>query len=573
MYISPFFRLSSSCLRHRIRIAARTMANSIPAREVLSKEGELNASAFASLPFEADVDGQSSAVTVISALSAYGNGQTDFLNRVFLVGLDTSSSSPSVGLGLVSPDESAALLESGRPLLVLDVEPFDAPDGNAERREKAWNYSLCISDAVVYSLRMIDLARPKASGINSLSSALGELLRLQSMDKISAPAQKRLFIIVIHDYEQQVVSREDLIKGLTNQFQVMFDNTAKPRGHSTKLLDYFDFEFITLDNTIADATDSSDEQLRALQKRLLDPASDEYMFEHEAYSKPGGVASLPKLTETVWDALDDEAELVDLPNPAELSAAFDCDGVMRRTFEEYEQSVRVWKRDTDGGSVISKFGELAYKLKKETVEIFEKDAGIHTSSKAYKRKKNELIALIDDDMYVLYARQITKLRDTIYKTFKDTLTEVADTDNTLDRKVNSALKNSQKAFKNGADNLRPKNSPWRCDGDVKELSARMKEEAAERIQLARIAEYQNEDGRGRRRRRRNAAAGGKGRHPISLGIHYLNPAPFGIKDSRFEKLNVNDKLGYAANNAQADTKEMGGVRLMPERGETWNNFG
>lgn len=559
------------------------MADLAP-RQVLSKDGQLNPAAFTSLPFEADVDveGETSAVTVISALSAHGNEQRDFLNRIFSVGFDSAASS-SVLLGFVSPDESAALLESGRPLLVLDVEAFDSPEPeyDAERREKAWNFSLCVSDAVIFSLRMIDLARPKASGINCLASCLGEMLRLQSMDKISAPAQKRLFVIVVHDFETDVVSRDDLIKGLMNQFEVMFDNTAKPRGHSTKLLDYFDFEFITLNAAVVGGTGDTDEQLRSLQKRLLDPASDEYMFEHEAYSKPGGAESVPNLTDTVWNALENEAELVDLPNPAELSAAFDCDGVMRRTFEEYQRSVRVWKRDTDGGSVISKFGELAYKLKKETVEVFEKDAGIHSVSKAYKRKKNELISLIDDDMYVLYARQITKLRDTIYKTFKDTLTEVTDADPSLDRKVNAALKNSQKAFKNGADNLRPKNSPWRCDGDVKELAARMKEEAAERIQLARIAEYQNEDGRGQRRnrRRRNAAAGTKGRHPISLGIHYLNPAPFGIKDSRFEKLNVNDKLAYQgkndtphANNTN-NNKGIGGVRLMPERGETWNNFG
>ncbi len=109
-------------------------------------------------------------------------------------------------------------------------------------------------------------------------------------------------------------------------------------------------------------------------------------------------------------------------------------------------------------------------------------------------------------------------------------------------RVNAALKEANCGIKAGADSHRPGNSAWQCNGDLKQLAAQMNEDANERIQLARVEELQ--DNADRRRRRRMPKRTGKGRQGICFGVHCMDRAPFEMKDSRYEKLNIEDTLGY-----------------------------
>ncbi len=551
------------------------------ARVVLDAEANLHAEVLQELPFDGD-DG----VSVVCALSGYGLKQAQFLNALF--GTSLSAERRGVDAAFVKADDSAALIEMGRSLVVLDVEPFDGPSARlrAEQRDKAAHLALTLADAVLFSIRMVDLMRLEASGLTTLRSSLAEVLRLESADSsvTSRGRLKRLFVLIIRGYEADVIERDELIAGLMRSLQVIYDSAAKPPRAPVQILEVFDFEFVTLPDENA-FPDEYAAQFTMLQRRLLDPACDDYLFESGDYARPQSLPAISNVATAAWAMLDDE-EQGDLPEQKELTAAFDCDSVMRRTHEEYLRSVRVWRRDTEGGAVIEKFGEQAAKLKNDIMKVYEQDAVNHKGSRAWRRKRDELKALIDDDLYVLYAAQVAKLRDSTYRAFRDALTEVADGDNDIDRKVNAALKEANRGFKAGADSLRPRNSAWRCDGDVKQLAAQMKEDANERIQLARIAELQ--DNVGSRRRRRMPRRTGKGRQPISLGIHYLNPAPFGMKDSRYEKLNIDDTMGYQppprnsnavvalppanGNGGNGGPSEIS-IPLTPQAGEPWSKYG
>lgn len=558
------------------------MAAAGEARVLLNANADLHSNVLEQLPFKPD-----DKVSVVCALSGYGLKQPQFLNSLF--GTNLTAERQGVNAAFVKADDSAALLEVGRSLVVLDVEPFDGPSSRtrAEQRDKAAHLALSLSDAVLFSIRMVDLTRPEASGLATLRVSLAEMLRLGNADN-SATLRvrfKRLFVLIVRGYEAEVIERDELIAGLMRSLQVIYDSAAKPPRAPTQILEVFDFEFVTLPNETAFPDDYAT-QFATLQRRLLDPACDDYLFETGEYARPQNLPPISDVAAAAWNMLGDE-EKGDLPEQKELTAAFDCDSVMRRTHEEYLRSVRVWRRDTEGGAVIDGFGEQAAKLKTDIMKVYERDAVIHKGSRAWRRKRDELKALMDDDLYVLYAAQVAKLRDSTYRAFRDALTEVADGDNDIDRKVNTALKEANRGFKAGADSLRPRNSAWRCDGDVKQLATQMKEDANERIQLARIAELQ--DNTGGRRRRRMPRRTGKGRQPISVGIHYLNPAPFGMKDSRYEKLNIDDSLGYqppprnseavvALPPANGNGGGGGGpsgisIPLMPKAGEPWSKYG
>lgn len=556
------------------------MAAKGEARVLLDAGGDLHPNALERLPF-GDYDG----VTVVSALSGYGLKQGQFLNSLF--GTNLTIERRGIHAAFVKADESAALMEIGRSLVVLDVEPFDGPSSRtrAELRDKAAHLALTLSDAVLFSIRMVDLARPEASGLATLKSSLAEMLRLGNTDNSDTNRShfKRLFVLIVRGYEAEVIERDELIAGLMSSLQAVYNSAAKPPRTPSQILEVFDFEFVTLPDEMAFPNEYAT-QFSALQRRFLDPACDDYLFESNEYARPTNLPPLNNVATAAWDMLSDE-EKGDLPEQHELSAAFDCDSVMRRTHEEYLRSVRSWRRDTEGGAVIEKFGEQAAQLKSDIMKVYERDAVIHKGSRAWRRKRDELKALIDEDLYVMYAAQVAKLRDSTYRAFRDALTEVADGDNDIDRKVNKALKEANRGFRAGADSLRPRNSSWRCDGDVKQLAAQMKEDANERIQLARIAELQ--DNAGGRRRRRMPRRTGNGRQPISVGIHYLNPAPFGMKDSRYEKLNIDDSMGYRppprnskaiaalppANGNGSNGLSGISVPLMPKDGEPWSKYG
>lgn len=551
---------------------------------LLSGEGELNSSALENIPFSAD-----ESVSVACALSAHGLSQATFLNTLLGTSL-APTDQQGIEVAFVSPDDSAALAEPGRALVVLNVEEFDGRNSRtrSEQREKAANLALALSNVTFFALRMVDLARPEASGLTALRSSLGELLRLQSEEIIPLSPGKRLFVVVVRGYEADVLPREELIAGLMRELQSVYDDAAKPPRAPTRIIELFDFEFVTLADHVLCADEFSD-QMAALSRRLLDPASDDYMFEGGAYARARGseARSLDNVTIAAWAELAEEEIRGDLPPDKELTSTFDCDNVMRSVYEKYQRSVRVWRRETDGGGVIENFGSHAAALIAETISIFESDAAVHRGSRAFRRKREELRSLIDADLYLLFMSQISRLREVTYRIFKDALDGVDADDDALDKKVNSALKDCQRAFRKDAEGLRPRNMSWRFDNDIKELSTQMREDANECIQLARLAEYQENGGRRRRRRAPRQSVPGKPRQPISIGVHYLNPSPFGIKDSRYEKLNVDDSVAY--NPPPRNTKAIVGlpagngngagsagglsIPLMPERGQAWNNFG
>lgn len=549
------------------------------ANVLLSANGNLNASALDRVPLDVE-----ETTSVVAALSAHGLGQSAFLDSLFSTSFSSGSDRKGIATAYVAGDDSAAITEPLRGLVVLDVECFDGVDrARTEARERASHLALLLADVVLFSARMNDLGRVESNGMSALRASITEMLRLHSSDVLPLPTAKRAFVLVVKDYEEEVLSREELISGFLQEMQRVYDAVARPPRSPTRIRDIYAFEFVTMPSAVLLPQEYS-AAVSSLRTRLLDPVSNDYFFERGLYARETS-DPLPQVAQTVWNSLEQE-QLKDIPPPKELTATFDCDNAMRKVFEKYQRSVQSWRRQTDAGSVIDSFGTAATKVMNETLAVFAQDTGTHRNSKAFRRKKEELRDLLDADLYSLFVKQIAKLRETTYRNFKDSLRAIAENDRHLERKVNSTLKDCQKSFKLNAEKLRPRATSWRFDNDMKELATQMREDATERLQRARLADYQ-ENG-GRRRRRREVPRGGmpgKPRQPVSVSFHYLDPAPFGLKDSRYEKLNVDDAMDY--NPPPRHSKALVGapvgngknlsdgisVPLLPPRGATWNRYG
>lgn len=538
---------------------------------LVSPSGQLDASCLAGVQLDPD-----DTLAIVCALAAYGLPKSSILDRIF----DTSFSSADSQFGVVSAllegEDSAVLAAPRNHVVVLDVEPYDGPNRSRDEvRERSAAFSVALSDVFVFVIRMHEIHRPDVSGVSALRSSFTEMLMMQDDDIISAPTKgKRSFIVVVTDYESEVLSRQEIVTGFLQSVQELYASIVKPSRSPQRITELFEFEFRLLPSERFEP-EGFQKALEEMQAYFLDPAADNYIFEQSAYTRDPSV-SLEDCARKIWERVSKE-QAVDMPNEKELMSTFECSNVMRKVFEKYQRNARLWRRETDGGVIIENFGTATSNMVEGTIDVYNKDAASHKGSKAFKRKRDELRDLLDADLYGLFVTQIGKLREITYRLFKDKLDGIGDDEPRLEKTVNSALKESQKYFQMNADLLRPKNSAWRYDNDTKELSQQMREDATERLQRARLADYQQNSGRRGRRRRLALGPGEKPRQPIQVSFHYLDLAPFGWKDSRYEKLSVDDNLEYSSSipalgsGSSAGSSSGSGlsIPIMPSKNSSW----
>lgn len=533
----------------------------------VSAESDVDASFLRDLPIEAD-----ETTSVVSALGAHGLRQSELLDQIFDTSFASSQSRLGIAAAFVEGEDSAVMTEARHHVVVLDVEPFDGPEREREEpRERAAHLAVALSDVILFVVRMPDLHRTETNGVAALRASLTEMLLLQADDVVPTPSGKRAFVVAVRDYEADVLSRQEIISGFLQEMQTVYNIVAKPPRSPPRITEVFEFEFVLLPNESLQRDEYST-AVSDLKAYFVDPASDEYLFEGALYIRDPSV-SLADCAEKAWDQLETE-QTDDMPESKELMSTFNCDNAMRKVFEKYQRNVRVWRRETGGGVIIEKFGATASDMVEKTIAVYDQDAAPHKGSKAFKRKRDELKDLLDADLYSLFVNQIGKLREVTYRLFKDKLDGIPDDESRLDKTVNSALKESQKYFQVNAEALRPSFSSWRFDNDSKELASQMREDATERLQRARLADYQENSGLRGRRRRPGAGlgSGSKRRQPINVGFHYLDQAPFGWKDSRYEKLSVADNLQYGAlpgGNGSGGSSGSLSVPLSPGRDSSW----
>eukprot|EP00178_Gracilaria_changii_P005840 TRINITY_DN199_c0_g1_i104.p2 TRINITY_DN199_c0_g1~~TRINITY_DN199_c0_g1_i104.p2 ORF type:complete len:554 (+),score=88.05 TRINITY_DN199_c0_g1_i104:334-1995(+) len=539
---------------------------SVDTKVLVSADGVLDTS-----PLKALEEENESTVTKLVALGAHNLQQPQLLDELFGTTFSRANQQ-GIRTALVQGDDSAVLSDSPHDIFVLNLEPFDAPDRNRdELRERARHLAIALSDTLLFSVRMHDLPRVQTNGMATMQGSMTQMLMLQADGVIEASIDKRAFIVIVKDYESDILSRQEVINGFLQEMQTVYKNVAKPPRSPHLVTEVFEFEFLLLPNERLNPAEYQ-EAIDDVRTRLMDPFADNYLFEGGKYSRKSN-SSETEIAANAWKKLDIN-QTANMPPMKDLMSTFDCDNAMRNVFEKYRRSVRVWRQDADGGVIIDRFGSCASDMVKETVSAYERDAAPHKGSRAFKRKREELKDLLDADLYNLFVVQIAKLREVTYSEFKDKLASFGDSEPRLERSVNAAVKEFQREFKTKAEELRPGFSSWRYDNDAKELANQMREDATERLQRARIADYQ-ESGLRRNRRRRPAIGGiggRKPRQPINLSIHYLDPAPFGWKDSRYEKLGADDDLEFHGNSPMALGSGKGSglsVPLEPPRNSAW----
>lgn len=496
------------------------------ALHVVDEAGDLSSSSLGSLGTTG------SPVSIVAAIGACGVRKTALLNTVFGTSFGTNSDPEGAqeiqgvwGQRAVAP-EIAVLAEEPRNMVVLDVEGYDSTDRTrVDLQQRCQSWAMTLADVIVWTVTMGDLVRGTGIGMEILRAAWIEEAKLIGAGVVNRRTFKRLFVVVVRDFENDMVLRQQLISAVLQKLETIWSEVPRGvGGSSSRVVEAYDFEFITLPRESYDK-EAYEEEIDTLNGRLLDPAADDYMFESGAYKRTSP-KSLEDQGLTLWEELKQESQK-DVPEENELNGTIACDRVMKNALEKFERSVRAWRRQIDGGTKVENFGKECAELTKKTLSVYDSDAADYSSTSAFSRKRSELQERLDTESYELFAKQTLLLREEVYLNFKAKLLRI-DMNPKVEKEINRTVRDGIKKFNEEVNSIKPRGVSWHYDNEAKLLSSHMREDATDRLQEARLSgSYKPEK-----------------RQPIALSFHYLNPAPFGFKDSRYERLSLDDRMTY-----------------------------
>lgn len=417
------------------------------------------------------------------------------------LGAPASSSQPLLSGAAASPPISAVSLVHS----VLGDRSHSAASNAA-------SLVVSLAGVIVLNARVSDFERPPAGGTDALAAALLKCLELRVAATAPSIPARRLLIVAVRDYDSEEVDTNDLEAAITEQLHSSYQDLDQlPSAYTaTELEDLFDIQFAYFPNEVL-CPDAFEAAVDSQRRTIEDAGRNGYA---DAGMTPDGLMAAAG---RIWDSLDPrktKSSDDDLPPERELAATFACDELMKSAYERYAAVTRQWKSTVESGRIIRDFGKESGSLISSTLEKLASDAAPYRSSKAFVRKRDELRSLCLSDSYTLYAKQLLKLREVAYQVFRSNLARIRINEK-VEKNVNTAVKNAESYFVEKAEMLRCPLSIWRFDNERHELVNHMREDATERLQLARLQGNYVPPFRA----------------PVAVAFHTLLTAPFG-HDSR-----------------------------------------
>lgn len=444
---------------------------------------------------------------VVAVFGALNSRAIPLINEVLNLEITSPNQhSNSKQRALTSSSPVAAAATSGGPI-VLAMEGLDSLDRRqAMEIDKALGMIIGLAGVILVCVRQMELICPSGSALKSLMAAVEKSLEWRVGGIVSPLPQRRLILVAVRDFEKDVVEEAEL-QGIVKEYLAdLFEEYEMPKGFAGKALDdVFDLRVVPVGGEWV----NKEEYIQGVDSLagVLKGASRQYVDAGMT------VEGLVKSVERIWDG-GVESDKADLPSENELKASFTCAVVMDAVLEKYRNTAKQWKTTVESGRIIRNFGRECDKLIEEILDMYEKEAAAHRGTKAFERKKEEMKSLMLGEVYVLFSKQIDKLKQVSYQVFRGKLARIRINDQ-VEKNVRGAVREAEMYFVENAESLQSKMGGWRFDNVRSELVSHMRDDATERLQLARLqGNYVPSI-----------------RAPIAFAFHTLLLAPFG-RDSR-----------------------------------------
>lgn len=444
---------------------------------------------------------------IISATGTSNAFIMPLLNKALSLDLsgDGDSTASRSGRRDVSPTLFAAGVTDGP--LVFVLEELDGTALDEASVADALALAVSLAGVIVLSARMHDMARAHAAGVTKLMGAIERALSLRASGAVPVLPRRRLIVLAVTEFDENEASEDEVRSSVEELLSNEYDAIEVPsRLSASSLSDIFDVRVAML-RSATHRPDAFEQDVKQLGDVLREA--------NKAYADAGLSASnIPSLVDKSRNALVDGFSR-DLPNEAELHATFACDSAMQSALERFRNFAKAWKARVDAKRIVGSFGSENDKQIVQTLEIYDNDASSHKDTSAFARKRNELKTCLLSDSYTLFTKQILLLRENAYQLFRTKLARIRINDQ-VEKNVRGAVREAEMFFVENGELLRSKLGNWRFDNDRHELVNHMREDATERLQVARLQGNYVPNIRA----------------PIAFAFHTLLQSPFG-SDSRF----------------------------------------
>lgn len=456
----------------------------------------------ASLPSAAEAAGDGCAV--ILAVGGGGAQSAALMNGA--IGCDLPETESRTG----APD--AALVASAArdaKAVVLCVGALDSRDRSAAAAaNNALVAGLGVAGAVVLAVRLADVARPVASGVEALFGALERNLRMRAGGKARNAPSRRLLVVAVRDYEAEEADEKELCDCVIEMLEARFARVAKPPMNAeAKLGDLFDVRVLLFASAVRAAREH-ELGLEELGDILGGCGAERYVDKRIT----GGaiVATVGAIGASLAGESKAESAGRGMPGDAELAATHACDGALQRSLSRFRSSLRQWQAAVDSGRIVGNYGSETAGVIAKTLSLYADDCGSYANSGAYERKLSELRTVMYIEANVLFKEQLGRLSEVAQQYFRGQLGRVR-VNTQVESKVQEVVRESEKYFIDKATLLVCANSGWRFEHERSVLVGRFRDDATERLQLARLqGNYMPSL-----------------RAPIAFVFHTLLTAPFG----------------------------------------------
>ncbi|OSD06948.1 root hair defective 3 GTP-binding protein [Trametes coccinea BRFM310] len=401
---------------------------------------------------------------IVAVFGSQSTGKSTLLNRLFGTNFDvmdeTRRQQTTKGIWMCKAKNAN--------LLVMDVEGTDGRERGEDQdfERKSALFSLASSEVLIVNLWEHQVGLYQGANMGLLKTVFEVNLGLFGKKTPDGRNQRTLLLFVIRDHIG-TTPLANLQATLAADMQKIWESLSKPPELKDKQLsDYFDMSFAALPHKIL-AADKFESDAKELSRRFYDKSRPDYVFSPQ-YHKRIPADGVAFYMEGIWEQVQNNKDL-DLPTQQELLAQFRCDEISAAALAEFNEQAKPQKRPIESGKVVEGLGKMMRAWRQGALDRYDRDASRYHQG-VYKRKRADLVSVIDSTLSPLFLGQLKNLHKTCLASYKQEMLEGmrAEGYNFADV-VASARAQLEKRFVDGAREALVEGTDWSYEEELELL--------------------------------------------------------------------------------------------------------
>ncbi|KAI0786786.1 root hair defective 3 GTP-binding protein [Abortiporus biennis] len=406
---------------------------------------------------------------IVAVFGSQSTGKSTLLNRLFGTNFDvmdeTKRQQTTKGIWMCRA--------KGMNVMVMDVEGTDGRERGEDQdfERKSALFSLASSEVLIINLWEHQVGLYQGANMGLLKTVFEVNLGLFGKKSADGRNQRTLLLFVIRDHIG-TTPLANLQTTLTQDMQKIWDSLSKPPElKDRQLSDYFDLSFSALPHKIL-AADKFETETKELRQRFADKSRDDYVFK-PAYHKRIPADGVAFYMEGIWEQVQTNKDL-DLPTQQELLAQFRCDEISAVALNEFNEQAKSQKRPIELGKVVEGLGSMMRNWRTGALTRYDTAASRYHQG-VYKRKRTDLIAVLDSTLSPYFLGQLKNLHKSWLATFKKEMLEGMRGDSyDFAEVVAHARERCEKRFLEGAKEALVEDTDWSYEEEFSLLKEEIK---------------------------------------------------------------------------------------------------